>query len=166
MTTTLISEPEGSAVNVDPQGDVTNRTPRTIPGKWVVIILLVLGVWASAGVWTFWNVHFGPFVPLQAAIASEFPKARPRIEGGRYKNSPTTLRIVLHVDFKPEETDELVQKMKQRSLELARDTGVLARYETVEIFFVHFSGPGVSERLHLKIPAKDVPRAPAPAAPS
>ena len=44
----------------------------TISGKSVVISMFVLAVVLIGALYTYWNLHLMPFMPLQEALAAEF----------------------------------------------------------------------------------------------
>src|SRR5262245_38901339 len=101
-------------------------------GRWVVLGMFVFGITATLVMWGYWKLHLAPFYPLQQALADEFKGSLPRVEGGRNKQSPTTLRIVLQVKFTPQETDPRAEAMLDRTLVLARQYQNLDEYEFLE----------------------------------
>src|SRR5262249_19637873 len=118
----------------------TPETPsatREIPGRYVVLGLLAFGMLSTAGIWTYWKLHLAPFMPLQKALVQAYPGSSPRVEGGRTKTSQRILRIVLTIEFPPEEGDPRVQEMIERIVAIAREHLNFADYEDLEIFLVH-----------------------------
>lgn len=109
---------------------------RMIPGKYIVLALLALGVTSSAVMWTYWKLHLAPFLPLQRAIFAQYPKSLPRVEGGRNKRGPMTLRIVFQAAFLPVRDDPRTQATLESLCQLARQHHDLAPYELLEIFLV------------------------------
>src|SRR3990172_7938391 len=78
--------------------------PAELSGKWVVIGMFVFAIAATAGLFAYWELHTAPFRELQDALAQEFPRSRPRVEGGqrkKHKHTPRILSIVLRVEFDP-----------------------------------------------------------------
>lgn len=134
---------------------VTTPSPvrPTVPGvsgRWVVLSLGLLGLASAIGVYIFWTLHFAPFVPLQQALAVEFDSVRPRVEGGRHRGGPAVLRVVLHVKSPPVQDDPALVKMADRVLELAGEKLDLARYNELELFFVHMPPGGRPSRVEIR----------------
>jgi len=113
-------------------------TPRTISGRWVVLSMFLLGMIGGSLCVTYAIWHNAPFLDLKKALAEEFPKSVPQVEGGRHKGSPMTLRIVLNVDFNPgdKENAELADAAFERVVELAKQHQDLKPYEVLKIFLV------------------------------
>jgi hypothetical protein len=118
------------------------RPPRTISGRWVVLTMFAFGIVATGGIWVYWKLHMAPFLPLQKALAAEFPKSSPRVDGGwtksEFKKAPPTLRVVLRVPYPPEERDIRVPATIERVIALARAHLDFTTYETLEIYLVHY----------------------------
>lgn len=124
-----MSEPE-------PINDSRQHAPREISGRWVVLGLLALGLTATLGLYLYWHFETREFRPLTEAIGREFKYSLPRVEGGRPKHGPATLRIVLRVDFDPEIDKQQFQQTVQRVIELARHYQDLSKYERLEIHLI------------------------------
>jgi hypothetical protein len=131
---------------------------RPFSGRTVVLGLLLLGIASSLAVYVFWKMHFEPFIPLQKALAAELKMMRPRVEGGRLGSAPPQLRVILHVDFPPEEGDPRIEKMSARARELIRLHQDLTGYSIVELFFVHMPKQGPPSRIREEYPAADLAR--------
>jgi hypothetical protein len=129
---------------------------RTVSGRTVVISLFVFGILTTTGMWMYWQLYLKPFYPLQRALADEFTKSYPRVEGGHHRHSPWTLRIVLQVPFKPTEGDPQVKKMASRVLELARTHHDLSRYEVVELYLLQPDPERTPTRLKLEYRVADI----------
>lgn len=115
-----------------------NPAARSVPGRYVVLAMLGLGVVCTAGIWTYWKLELSTFMPLQKAIVAEFPGSSPRIDGGRRRSAdPATLRIVMQVDFTPAEDDPRVAERIARVIELARAHIDFGPYEELHIYLVH-----------------------------
>jgi hypothetical protein len=93
-----------------------------IPGWWVVLGMLAFGVGTTGSVAVYWNEHTRPFRPLTIALGKEFPKSIPKVEGGRHKGGPATLRLALRTQFEPQTDDVATQKMVNRIVQLSRET--------------------------------------------
>jgi hypothetical protein len=110
--------------------------PRGIPGHWVVISMFIVGACATALIFIYWEMHTRPFRPLTEAIGREFRHSLPKVEGGRHKQSPLTLRIAMRVPFKPvkgvEETDTVVQRI----IDLAKTHADVNKYEVLEVYLI------------------------------
>jgi len=120
---------------------------KTISGRWVVIGLLSFGILATGTLWVYSKMELAPFLPLRKALDEEFPKSNPRVEGGRPKRQPALLRVVMHVDFPPDETDERVKKILERVVALAKEHVPLADYENFELHIVHYVPEKNPERI-------------------
>lgn len=110
---------------------------RSFSGRRVVLGMFAFGILATSGMWAYWHLYLKPFYPLQQALADEFAKSYPRVEGGHHRHSPWTLRIVLQVPFKPVEGDPQVMQTANRVIDLARRHHDLSRYEVVELYLLH-----------------------------
>jgi hypothetical protein len=106
----------------------------------MVLILIAFGVLTTAGMWTYWTQHVGPFRPLQDALAAAFPNSSPRVEGGQrkmHKGTPKILRVVLRVGFDPvseksrgEEMVDLVKLVAAKHIDLDA-------YDELQVFLYH-----------------------------
>ena len=120
---------------------------KTISGRRVVIALLAFGVLATATLWIYSKMELAPFVPLLKAIRAEFPESKAQVKGGRPRRQPPLLRVVMQVNFTPTESDERVQKMYQRVVELAKEYLDLSQYENFELHVVHYIPEKNAERI-------------------
>ena len=109
-------------------------------GKWVVVGMFALGILASSGLWTYWQLHLIPFMPLQEAIVQEFPGSAPRVDGGQWKMHKGTvsrLRTVMKVNFNPlaQDPDTLstVDHYLTRYRKLASEHVDTEKYEVLEL---------------------------------
>jgi hypothetical protein len=126
-------------------------------GRRVVLGMLVLGMLATAGIWVYWKLNLGPFVPMQRALAEAFPASSPRVEGGRQKGSTDVqLRVVLRVDFTPTLDDERVAPIVDKVTSLAREHGNLARYDRLVIYIVHFRPQRRPEEIKIDRPTREL----------
>lgn len=134
----------------------TPRTPAAISGRWLVVGMFAFAAAATAVLWVYWKLHVGPFVPLQEALAAEFPGSKPRVEGGQRKMSrgtPRILRITMQVDFDPQREKRKAEQLADRLAAFLRrhfaETAyapvyTLQSYETLELHFYH---PQPEERI-------------------
>lgn len=112
--------------------------------------MFAFGILMTTGMWVYWHLYLKPFYPLQKALADEFAKSYPRVEGGHHRHSPWTLRIVLQVPFKPTEDDPQVKQMASRVIELARSHHDLSRYDVVELYLLQPDPEHTPTRLKLE----------------
>ena len=130
--------------------------PPTVSGRWVVIGMFAFGIAATSFLWIYWYLHLAPFFPLQKALADEFAKSYPRVEGGRHKKSPPILRIVLQIEFTPQRDDPRVQSMLDRIVVLAKTHQKLSDYETLEVYLVHPIPEKEPERLRIEFKTSEL----------
>lgn len=135
----------------------------TIQGRWVVLGMIGFGLVMTGIIWGYWKLRLAPFLPLQKAILREFPGSYPRIEGGRPKKQPPLLRMVVQVDFTPQEGDERVDKIAARITELTRENLDLSEYEDFELHLVHYIPEKTPERLTIRRKVSDLQQEPSPA---
>ncbi len=109
--------------------------PWQISGRWVVIGMFLMGVTATATIFVYWDLHTKPFRPLTEAIGRTFKNSLPKVEGGRHKKDPTTLRIAMRVPFPPDLDEQAAQETLQTVRRLIREHQDLTGYERVQIYF-------------------------------
>ncbi|MBX3447971.1 MAG: hypothetical protein KF777_00340 [Planctomycetaceae bacterium] len=107
-----------------------------IPGRWVVIGLLLFGALATGGIYVYWNEHSRPFRPLRDAIAYELRGSRPQVEGGTPKEGPPTLRIAVTARFDPDAEPARTELFKNRVFTLAREKVNVDDYEVFELHLI------------------------------
>lgn len=122
-----------------------------VSGKWVVMGMFLFAILCTTALWTYSRLHNAPFIPLRRALATEIGRDyQPRVEGGRHKGGPMTLRVVLLVDFDPTATDaetvERVRRLDEQIIALARQHQRLEDYEIFEINLVHPVPEGEAQR--------------------
>lgn len=134
--------------------------PRTVSGRWIVLTMFVFGIAATGGIWVYWKLHLAPFMPLQKALAAEFPKSSPRVDGGwsgkQYQQGPPRLRIVLRVPYPPLERDARVSATIERVIALAREFLSFDNYETLEIYLVHYAPERAPRQFEFKARIRDL----------
>jgi hypothetical protein len=106
---------------------------REISGRLVVIGMLLTGLVATGVIFVYWELHTRPFRPLTEAIGRTFEHSLPKVEGGRHKGGPMTLRISLRVPFSPEADDAAAQEALRTLFRLIREHQNLSSYGRVEI---------------------------------
>lgn len=146
-----MSEPE-------PSSDGRQHAPRAISGRWVVLGLLALGLSATLGLYAYWHFETREFRPLTEAIGREFKHSLPRVEGGRPKRGPSTLRIVLRVPFDPESDERQFQQTVQRVIELARQSQDLSKYERLEIHLIQLRAEQDARKRTYSAPTEELAR--------
>lgn len=104
-----------------------------IPGSAVVFGMLLLGIVATVLMYVYWDLHTKPFRPLTEAIGRTFKHSLPKVEGGRHKRGPMTLRVALRVPFPPAEDDPQTEDLLAKVRELIRRHQKLEGYENVQI---------------------------------
>lgn len=119
-----------------PDPDSTTTQLREFSGKWVIAGMFAFGIVATLTLWIYWYMHSGPFAPLQKAIAAEFPKSIPRVDGGQRRmhlGGPRLAWIILRVQFKPEEDEARSQAVMERVLALARQHLTMSDWDQINI---------------------------------
>ena len=105
----------------------------------MVIVLLLIGIAATALMFVYWDQHTRPFRSLREAIGREFRHSRPNVEGGRSKGrGPWTLRISMSVDFPPGEDSPQAKRVVKRVLEITRNHGEIKELEKIEVNLIQF----------------------------
>ncbi len=130
-----------------------------ISGRWVILAILILAVCATAFEWNYTRMYRAPFIPLREAIAESFGRAaKVKIDGGRNKRGPMTLRIVIDVPFDPTAESEQQQSIEalQRLEKLSVDHLDLKEYEFIQIYLVQIIPEGTPKRLEHRRPIADV----------
>lgn len=119
--------------------DTTANSPlpfRVVSGTWVVVGVLLLGISATAVMFVYWDLHTKPFRPLTEAIGRTFKNSLPKVEGGRHKQGPKTLRIAFRVPFSPETDPQRTQETLDTVFDLIRRHQDLTGYEKVQIYLI------------------------------
>ena len=117
-----------------PPGESVPRV-RRVSGRAVVIGMLLLGVTATVVMFVYWDWHTKPFRPLTESIGRTFRHSLPKVEGGRHKNGPQTLRISLRVPFSPVTDEAACGETLVTLFRIIRETQDLTGYEDVQIHF-------------------------------
>ena len=109
-------------------------------GKVIVASMFLLGIMATAFLYTYWTLHLMPFMPLQEALVQEFPGSAPRVDGGQkkiHKQTPMVLRVAMKTEMDPlstesEDTAEM-QRMRDRLWSLTQELKPLDGLEHLEL---------------------------------
>lgn len=110
-----------------------------ISGRVLVLVLLALGITATALLYVYWEQQTRPFRPLREAIGREFRHSRPNVEGGRPKGrGPWTLRVSLSVDFPPAEDTARATEVFNRVIEIAKQHHDLGTIDRLEVNLIQF----------------------------
>lgn len=104
-----------------------------------MLLLLAIGIAATALMFVYWEQHTRPFRALREAIGREFRHSRPIVEGGRHKGrGPKTLRISMSVDFPPGEETAKSNQIVTRLREIAQQHTDIHQFEKIEFNLIHF----------------------------
>lgn len=107
-----------------------------ISGKWVVLAMFIAGLMGTALIFVYWEQHTRPFRSLTETLGREYRHSTPKIEGGRYKSGPMTLRVSLQLPFRPVREAIETQTVIQRVLEITREQADLRPYEVLELHLI------------------------------
>jgi len=113
---------------------------KPVSGRTVVVLMFVLGILATAFLYTYWTLHLTPFMPLQEAIVREFPGSAPRVNGGRrkiHKKTPMILRVAIKSEVDPTSEQPAEQQamlhLRQRVAAMTRELQPLPGIEQLEV---------------------------------
>ena len=109
---------------------------RGVSGRPVVAGMMAFGLLASGTLWTYWSYHTAPFIPMQVAIANEFPGSAPRVDGGQrkmHKGTPKLLWVVMQVEFNPVADTVRAHEVTRRVMVLARDNLDLTQFDQLNL---------------------------------
>lgn len=147
--------------------DVVAPSPphkQEIPGWWVVVGMFLFGGIATALIFLYWEMHTRPFRPLTEAIGREFRHSLPKVEGGRNKGGPSTLRVALRVPFKPVEGQEETDAVVRRVTELSKTYADLSRFEIFEVYLIQRAPEQAAVTAAFQFPVSHLLAAPTDAA--
>jgi hypothetical protein len=110
-------------------------------GRWVVLAMFTFAATVTGTLYLYWNLHTAPFRPLQEALGREYKGSHPLVQGGQekmHKGTPRILRIILRVDFDPNDPaqDDELERRTNRVLELAGEHQDLSKYDDLHVHFV------------------------------
>ncbi len=114
--------------------DPPSRAMR-VPGWLIVLGMLSLGVIATVVMYVYWDWHTKPFRSLTEAIGRTYKYSLPKVEGGRHKRGPMTLRVALRVPFEPDADPQATEETLNTVCRLITEHQDLTGYETVQIHF-------------------------------
>ncbi|MCG6156618.1 hypothetical protein [Rubinisphaera margarita] len=105
-------------------------------GRWIVAGMFLFAVCVSGGLLTYWELHTRPFRELTDRLAEVFPHSSPRVEGGKHgmhRETDRVLRVVMRVDYLPEESSPQFQQDVDRVLEIVADDASAVGYDRWEV---------------------------------
>jgi len=129
----------------------------TSSGTLVVAAMVGAGLLAALIIFLYWKARLGPHVPLIRALAVAFPRSAPRVEGGDLPGETGVLRVILKVDYAPEESDPRVAQAVEKVLELARAHAQPGKYQTLELYLVQYIPERAARRLRVARPMASGP---------
>ncbi|MFM7167016.1 MAG: hypothetical protein ACKO3T_17400 [Planctomycetaceae bacterium] len=119
---------------------VAPASKQPVSGRTVVVLMFVMGILATAFLYTYWTLHLTPFMPLQEAIVREFPGSAPRVNGGRkkiHKQTPMILRVAIKSETDPTSEQPADQQamlhLRQRIAAMTRELQPLPGIEQLEV---------------------------------
>ena len=129
-----------------------------LSGKTTVVLMFVFGIVLTGILWTFWLFHAAPFAPLQKAIAAEFPKSSPRVDGGQKRmhvaGTPKLLWVIVRVYFEPEFDPERSQQVVERVTELTRQNLDVSEYSQLNVRLYSGEPEHMLHQLDTQVPLK------------
>lgn len=115
---------------------IFSKRSGTVSGQAVVALMVAFGAIATASLWVYWYYHSAPFVPLQRAIAQEFPRSSPRVDAGQrkiHKGTPAEIWIIMRVEFDLESDDAKPLAAADRVKELVNEHLNKGQYDTLHV---------------------------------
>lgn len=134
----------------------------TNSGKWVILAVLLFAIACTSFEWVYMKMHRAPFIPLREAVTETFGrKAQVKVEGGRNKRGPMTLRVVIDVPFdplskKPEEEQKTRETIGTLEDLIRKHVADLKDYEVLQIYLVQIVPEGTPLRKEYTRAIKDV----------
>lgn len=117
-----------------------------IPGHYVVLGMIGVGLLSTLVIFMYWELHTRPFRPLTEAIGREWRYSLPKVEGGRHKGGPLSLRIAMRVPFPPAADDPDSQLVVNRATELAREHADLKSFERLQVHLLQLAPERLAEQ--------------------
>ena len=140
--------------------ETPERSDPRVSGRIVVAAMFALGFLSTGILWIYWDLHLQPFMPLQEALAVEFEKSSPRVDGGQrksHKGTPRVLRVVMRVSFDPNSGDADVQSLIERRISRTRElAATYAAIEEYELLEVHLFKEQKEQTISQKTFRKDI----------
>ena len=118
----------------------TQSQVRELHGKWVVAGMFAFAITLIAILWGYWKLHTAPFLPLQLAIAEQFPGSAPQVQGGQRKMhelTPRILRVTMKVEFNPLDDEDAATRHAKRVAEFVTTRQDLSQFGVLEIHFFY-----------------------------
>lgn len=146
---------DDAAERVKPETDA--HEPGTISGRWVVLGMFGFAITATVVLYAYWHYHRAPFLPLQKALAEEFPDSAPKVEGGRrksHKGTPRVLRIIMRADFDPSNADDgRAEAFAERVIEFVRSVQDVSGFDVVQLHLYQLNPEETIREATLETPA-------------
>ncbi len=133
---------------------------REIPGWWVIVAMFLFGGCATAMIFIYWDMHTRPFRPLTEAVGREFRHSLPKVEGGRNKGGPMTLRVAMRVPFKPVKGLEETEAVVRRVVELSKTHADIRQFEILEVYLIQRAPEQVAVTAAFQFPTTALLNAP------
>ncbi|MEZ5949917.1 MAG: hypothetical protein R3C12_12015 [Planctomycetaceae bacterium] len=105
-------------------------------GRSLIACMFLFALCVTAGLYTYWNLHTGPFRHLTDTLGQRFPGSSPRVEGGQHglhRETPRVLRIVMRVEFHPLQEESRFQDHVEQVQRIVREQLVIENYDLCEI---------------------------------
>ena len=126
------------------QTATTAPAKRAISGRLIVASMFLMGICATAFLYTYWTLHLMPFMPLQEALVKEFPGSAPRVNGGQkkmHKQTPLVLQVMMKspVDPRSDKQDDqaAIANLQQRVAAMVREQNPLPGLQQLELHVYH-----------------------------
>ena len=121
----------------EPETSIPSPRFREFPGQLAVVGMFLLGIASTVVIYVYWDQHTKPYRPLTEAIGREFKYSLPKVEGGRHKKGPVTLRIAMRVPFSPEVDDPAARDTLSKLRGLIRQHTNVNQFERIQIHLIH-----------------------------
>lgn len=125
--------PSPLSTSAPPVPDGTALGKVSIPGKWVVIGLLLLGVITTSIIFFYWDTRTRAHRPLIVDLGAAFPQSNPRVEGGVDREKHPVLRVVMLADFDPQKDEARYQVYREKILNVVRTKPDLKDFQYVDL---------------------------------
>lgn len=117
--------------------EINDRPERSNAGRNVVIAMFVFAGALVTFMFSYWHYHTAKYRPLQDALAREFPRSKPRVEGGKHKlhdeSLPRVLRVVMKVDFDADVSPVLAKEQLTQVRNLAEQHVDVGSFDELEL---------------------------------
>ncbi|NQV25475.1 MAG: hypothetical protein HQ518_14035 [Rhodopirellula sp.] len=141
------------------QRDFVSNRSGAVSGPVVVALMVAFGAIATATLWVYWYYHSAPFIPLQRAIAAEFPRSSPRVDGGRrkiHKGTPSEIWIIMRVEFDLESDESTPAAAVAKVRELANEHLPPGEYEILHVRLYRGKPEQYIQKYDVDLPLGDI----------